>query len=46
MSDQTLGVTWRAEAEVVRADPERAEACVAAHPGLPCPGWPHNPEEN
>jgi hypothetical protein len=42
MSDQTIGLHWVATAEVVSADPERAEACVAAHPGEPCPGWPHD----
>lgn len=46
MSDQQIGVTMTATAEVVKADPDRAQACVAAHPGEPCPGWPHpEPDE-
>lgn len=34
-----------AEAEVIKADPERVAECVATHPNEPCPGWPH-PEKN
>lgn len=45
MSDQTVGLLWTATAEVEKADPDRAPVCVAAHPGEPCPGWPHTEEQ-
>jgi len=42
MSDQAVGVIWTATAEVVPAtDP----FCVDVHPGEPCPGLPHDDEE-
>ena len=45
MSDQLIAFVATATAEVIAADPERVEVCVATHPGEPCPGWPHVSEE-
>lgn len=39
MTEARFELAMTAEAEVVR--PDHAEECLAAHPGEPCPGYPH-----